>query len=117
MSAHNAAQENYGAANAQLADPGAGGTIYVDRNPCCVNVVTAAAEARTLAAPDRSGLIVTVALKTDGGDLALTVTNMNQTGNDTATAADAGDAITFTSIALGSSYVWRVLANDGYTLS
>lgn len=117
MSAHNAAQQLHDAAKAELSDPGAAGTIYVDRNPCVVNVVTAASEARTLAAPDRAGLIVTVALKTDGGDLALTVTNMNQAGNDTATAADAGDAISFVSIALGAAFVWRVLANDGYTLS
>ncbi len=117
MPGHNAAT-NLSNADKAIADPGASGTINVDRCPCVVDVVTAAAEGRTLAAPMKSGLIVTVGLKSDGGDLTLTVTGgMNQSGNSSAVAADAGDALTLVSIAVGTGFKWRVLANDGFSLS
>jgi len=117
MPGHNTAT-NLRNANSVLADPGAGETIHVDRNPCVVEVATVAAENRTLADPDRSGLLVTIGLKTDGDDLTISAeTAINQNGDDTAVMADAGDALTLVSVAKGSNHVWRVLANDGAALS
>lgn len=94
----------------ELKDPGSGGTIKFETYWGLVcSVVTTTAEARTLAQPDRVGIMGTVSLSTDGGDLTLTVTGGYNQGADTViTLADAGDFVTFISIKVGSSYYWRV---------
>lgn len=97
-----------------ITDPGNGGTITVDRDLSVVHVVTAAAETRTLAQPNKSGLTCTIVLYTDGGDCTLTVTGgFNQLAETTATLNDAGDAITFRSICVGGTYYWRVVESIG----
>lgn len=94
----------------RMTDPGASGTITVDRDRAVVPVVTATAESRTLAQPTKAGLICTVELDTDGGDLTLTVTGgYNQAAATSLTLGDAGDFVTFISIKVGASYYWRVL--------
>lgn len=118
MSGHNAAYE-LAQTDFDLDDPGNGGNIPSPGiNGGVVGLKTAAAETRTLDAPERSGLIMTLALKTDGGDCVVTASSgVNQTGNNTLTLADAGDEITLRSVPLGSSFVWRVASNDGVALS
>lgn len=99
---------------AEIEDPGSGETIYVTKNRGVCSVVTAAAEARTLAAPDREGLETMIALKTDGGDLTLTVTDgYNADGDTSITYDDAGDYVVFRSIDVGGSYYWRGIAQEG----
>lgn len=103
----------------KLPDPGAGGTIFPKGSLLICEMVTAAAEARTLADPDRSGVFLTLNLKTDGGNCTVTAaTAVNAAGNTTLTFADAGDTAVFVSIPDGASaYKWKIVGNDGVALS
>ena len=117
MSAHRTLKDMFRAFEptgpGQLQDPGSAGTITVGMYGQICSVTTATTEARTLAQPNRPGLIATVCLATDGGDLTLTVTGgYNQDADTVMTFADAGDFVTFISIKVGSSYYWRVLAKE-----
>lgn len=117
MSAHNVLQE-LGGAVFEMLDPGDAGSIGPDRYGAVCPVVTAGAETRTLAAPLRAGIVATVVLETDGGDLTLTVTNgYNSDGDTSITLADAGDFVTFMSIQVGDMYYWRVLAHEGVNVA
>jgi hypothetical protein len=89
-------------------DPGSGGTIEFKLWGQICSVDTTSGGSRTLAQPIRPGIVGTVALETDGGDLTLTVTGgYNQPGDTTITMADAGDFATLISVKVGDSYVWR----------
>ncbi len=97
-----------------ITDPGDGETITVDRQMAAVPVVTAGSETRTLAQPTKAGLYCTVAIDTDGGSLALTVTGgWNQAGDTALTLGDEKDFVVFHSIKVGSSYYWRVVKAEG----
>lgn len=101
----------------EITDPGDAGAIPVDKSGH-VNIVTAGAETRTLAAPSYAGQQLLVGLKTDGGNCVITcATAVNQTGNNTLTAADAGDALELVAIYSGANLRWRVRSNDGVTLA
>ncbi len=107
----------HNALTAVIADPGSAGAIPVDDSGH-VDIVTVAAETRTLAAPASVGELLLISMKTDGGDCVITcATGLNQTGNNTITMNDAGDSILLVGIAVGTNKRWRVVANDGCTLS
>jgi len=115
MSAHRTLKDMYrafeSAGPGRLADPGSAKTITFNMYGQICSVNTTGGGTRTLAQPDRPGLIETICLDTDGGDLTLTVTGgYNQDADTVMTFADAGDFVTFISIKVGSSYYWRVLA-------
>jgi hypothetical protein len=100
-----------------ITDPGDAGAIPVTSGGSCA-LVTAGAETRTLAAPTYVGQLITLYLKTDGGDCVLTcATAVNQTGNTSLTFADAGDEITLRAIESGANKRWRVVSNDGVALA
>lgn len=100
-----------------VADPGASGAIAVTRSGH-VELVTAAAETRTLAAPSFNGQMLLISLKTDQGDCVITcATTVNQTGNNTITLDDAGDALLLVAKQNGANLRWSVVSNDGTTLS
>ena len=100
-----------------IADPGAAGAIPVTDSGH-VDLVSAAAETRTLAAPTNVGQMLLVSLKTDGGNVTITcATTVNQTGNNTIVLGDAGDAILLVAKANGSDKRWSVVSNDGCALS
>ncbi len=101
----------------KIPDPGNAGAIEV-KNSGFVNLVSAGAETRTLAAPSFQGQELQLDFKTDGGDCVLTVaTTVNQTGNNTLTFADAGDQIILRAGRSGANLRWRVVCNDGVALS
>jgi predicted RecA/RadA family phage recombinase len=107
----------HNALTAVLTDPGNAGAIPVDDSGHC-DIVTAAAQTRTLAAPSDIGQLLLLSMKTDGGDCGITcATGINQTGNNTITMNDAGDSILLVGIANGANKRWRVVYNDGCTLS
>jgi predicted RecA/RadA family phage recombinase len=107
----------HNALTAELADPGNGGAIPVTDSGHC-DLVTTGAQTRTLAAPTYLGQLLLVSLKTDGGNCVITcATTVNQTGNNTITLDDAGDAILLVAKATGSNKRWSVVSNDGCTLS
>lgn len=113
MSAHNVLHELYSAPYL-MDDPGSGGTITVDRQFVVIPIVTAAAEARTLAQPTKAGLWCIPILKTDGGVCTLTVTGgFDAAGTTAALLSDAGDNMVFYSIVSGSSYYWRSMGASG----
>lgn len=118
MGAHNQLYEELITELVSL-DPGPGGLIDVDRNQQHVEIVTAGAETRTLDDPDNGGLILTISMKTDGGDCVIAVPNaFNAAGNNRITLNDAGDTVLLVSIAHGNiGWRWRLMANDGAALS
>jgi hypothetical protein len=99
---------------AEYPDPGDADTITVDRNPCVVGLVSAAAETRPLARPTRSGGTVFLYMKTDGGDITLTVTGgFNEDGETTFTFSDPGQFIFLQAAyeSSGGTYYWRKLSD------
>ena len=100
-----------------VSDPGNAGAIPVTASGS-VPIVTAGAETRTLAAPSAINQILTLYFQTDGGDCVVTVASaINATGNNTITLNDAGDSITLRGIHNGTTLCWRVMVNDGTSLS
>ena len=100
-----------------VTDPGAAGAIPVTDSGTC-QIVTAAAETRTLAAPTDVGQVLALSMKTDGGDCVITcATTVNQTGNNTITLNDAGDSVLLVAKANGTNKRWSLVANDGASLS
>lgn len=117
MSGHNVAQELL-QAELQVLDPGNGKAIVPDRSGAIVPLVTAAAETRSLPAPVKAGIQLTLVLKTDGGDCVVTASaGVNQTGNTILTFDTEGESVVLLSIPKGNAFVWRVTANDGVALS
>lgn len=107
----------HNALTAALTDPGAAGAIPVTDSGYCP-LVTAAAEARSLAAPTYAGQMLLLEMKTDGGDCTLTcATGLNQAGNTQAVFDDAGDTLLLVAVYVGANLRWRVVVNDGCTLS
>lgn len=103
--------------SATITDPGNAGAIPVTNGGTCA-IVTAGAETRTLAVPTNVGQMMTLAMKTDGGDCVITAAAaVNQTGNNTITLNDAGDTVVLVGVEVGSNKRWRVLVNDGASLS
>jgi len=122
MTAHRVLQDMAKSTELDLLDPGDAGTIELDRSLGVCSVVTAASETRKIGSPQRTGVIITVCLKTDGGDLAITgaggeILNSGSGTETTATMADAGDVLTLISVSKGSNIVWAILANHGAALS
>jgi len=102
---------------AEITDPGDAGAIPIT-NTGHVNLVTAAAETRTLAAPTYVGQMLQLNFKTDAGDCVVTcATLINQTANNTITFADVGDVVTLVAKLSGASILWSVVSNDGAALS
>jgi len=100
-----------------ITDPGNAGAIPVTDSGT-VQIVTAGAETRTLAAPTILGQQLLITMKTDGGDAVITVsTTVNQTGNNTITLNDAGDAVLLVAKQNGANLRWSVVSNDGASLT
>jgi len=101
-----------------IADPGDGGDIPVTGDGVCPIVTTGVDDTRQLAIPSYIGQEITLCLNTDAGDAVITVASaVNQAGNNTLTAADAGDEITLKAISIAAALAWRVVSNDGVALS
>lgn len=118
MSAHRTLNDIFKAFDSvgpgRLVDPGASGTITPTMWGQVCGVTTATAEARTLSQPTKPGVLAGVVLDVDGGNLTLTVTGGYNADADTSiTFADAGDFVLFYSIEVGTSYYWRVVAQEG----
>ena len=112
MSAHNAAKDLF--KTPPKPDPGDAGSIVVDRSPCIVNLVSAGAETRTLAVPSRVGALCTLVMKTDGGDITLTVTGgYNEDGDTSFTFSEVGQFVTFQAVDISGTLTWRKLSDYG----
>lgn len=95
-------------------DPGNAGTITPTMWGQVFLITTATTETRTLARPDKAGILTSVVLDTDGGDLTLTVTGGYNAEADTSIVfADAGDMVVFMSVKTGTTYQWTVVSHEG----
>lgn len=112
-----ALQELYPKAPVAIADPGNGKAIPVTKSGT-VAITTTGAETRTIAIPGLAGIELAISLDVDGGDCVITAASaINQTGNNTITLGDAGDTVVLKAIQKAGALVWRVVVNDGATLS
>ncbi len=111
MAIHNLLH-NLAVANWNLPDPGDAGAITNSKTGH-VNLVTTAAQTRTLAAPLKEGIILGLNFLTDGGDCVVTVASAyDDFGNTTITFDDAGEFVLLQSRKYGSGYRWRVLVSS-----
>lgn len=104
----------------EIPDPGNGGALPIAKCGYISLVTGASGETRTLGDPVRAGLLLVLAFKTDGGgDAVVTATSdITQTsGENVMTFSDAGEFVALYSIAVGSGFKWRQLANIGAALS
>lgn len=103
-----------------VVDPGDAGALPVDQS-ATVQLVSAGAETRTVAAPAFLDQRLKLYFLTDGGDIVVTSSAaFNTAGNNTITFADAGDTVILDAVATnaaGTTFAWRVLLNDGAALS
>lgn len=96
-------------------DPGDAGTIYADRFFNFVDLTTAAAETRTMAAADRPCFMV-LRLATHVGDCVVGFEGaINQASDIQATFDTAGDLLVL--VAMPNLGGWRLLVNDGCALA
>ncbi len=103
-------------AQAKLADPGNAKTILVNKSLAIVNLVSIAAETRTLGRPTKEGVFLSLHFYTDGGDITLTVTGGFDENNTTSyTFFDPGQFILFQSFYDGTNYYWRKISD--YSIS
>lgn len=101
-----------------IPDPGDDGIIIIDRQFAVVEIVSAAAEERTMAMPTTAGLICTLIMKTDGGSVDVQFsTAFNATGNVTSQFNDVNDTLLLVSVSTSSAYRWQLLVNSGTTLT
>ena len=97
-----------------LPDPGAGKRISTLEDLQICELVTVAAESRTLDNPTKAGNRLTLRMKTDGGDCTVTASNgFNVAGNTTAVFADVGDLLELVSVSHTTGFRWEVIANNG----
>ena len=107
----------HNALTAVLTDPGNAGAIPVTDSGH-VDIVSAGVETRTLAAPTDVGQLLLISFQTKVGNVTITcATAVNQTGNNTILLDTAADSILLVAVASGANKRWRVVYNDGCTLS
>ena len=99
-----------------IADPGASGAIPVTSSGH-VDIVTAGAETRTIAAPTFAGQGLLLSAKTIVGTATVTVSNIFDGTNNTVALTAAGQSIEFRATVSGASLVWALVFNRGTTLS
>ena len=103
--------------NNSISDPGDAEALPSYRSGVC-NIVSEGIETRTLAVPEAVGLRLALCFKTDGGDVTITVASaINQNGDNTILLNSAGDFIELVAVMIGANLAWRVVINDGCTLS
>jgi len=99
-----------------VADPGNGAQIPVPdhHNFVCLLTSGGSGETRTMAVCKFPGQRATIAFDVDGGgNVALNVGgDMNSAGNDTATFANAGQAIDLTGVQVAGALRWRCVVAD-----
>lgn len=120
MSGHSIAYDLYESitvGSSRLNDPGSGGSIVLEPGIShgVMELVSAAAEARTLADPHTSGLELLLLMTTDGGDITVTCTSaVDENGATTLTFDDVGDWVKLVSIEDASgTYAWQIIKEKG----
>lgn len=116
MSGHRIPYDLFSQQNKAIKDPGSAGTIRVDRDLAHVALVSAGAEARTLAVPTQANLRMLIYAKTLVGNVTLTITSGGDEAGDTSFVFTAtGQYLNLVSVEEGSTVRWRVVSSDGVT--
>lgn len=118
MTGHRHLQDSYKAPH-DLADPGDGAAIVVDKDHMVIGLAVAGTETNSLPDPEKPGINLTItAVTVPSGSRAITAaTALNQTGNTVMTFAAARDTVSLQSIPVSGGYAWQIRANDGVGLS
>lgn len=96
-----------------IPDPGDALTITVTEDLQMCEMVSVAAETRTLADPTKAGIRFVLRLLTDGGDITVTAANgFNSTPDTVATFADAGDLLSLVSVATSTAFRWEIMEGN-----
>ena len=96
-----------------MTDPGDGGLIHVTEDLQICEMVSAAAETRTLDNPTKPGIRFILRLMTDGGNVVVTAANgFNAAGETEATFADASDLLSLISVTHTSGYRWEIMEGN-----
>jgi len=101
-----------------IADPGDAGTIDPELGGVC-ELTSAGVETRTLGDPTFRGQVLDLMFIEDGGDITITASSpVNQAGNTSLVTSDVGDHLRLAGFFNATDgWEWRVIANDGWTLS
>lgn len=101
-----------------IADPGDTGTIDTEESGY-VNLVSGGVETRTLADPAFIGQILDLIFITDGGTITITASSpVNQNADTSLVVEDVGDHLRLMGAWNATDgWEWKVIINDGYTLS
>lgn len=93
-------------------DPGNGNTIIISKQLQSVPLVSAGAETRTLARPQKLGIFCWVWVQTYAGAITLTITGgYNQNGQTTFVFGAAGQWVLFGSAFDGTNLYWQMISN------
>ena len=99
-----------------LPDPGDGKTITVREDLLICEMVSIAAETRTLANPTKAGVRFVLRMRTDGGDIVVTATNGFAVAASTgfikkfATFNDASDLLNLISVKVSQGvFRWQIM--------
>lgn len=103
----------------EAVDPGDAGVILVEYPSIVELTIGAGVETNTCAIPSFIGQILILSVNTVGaGTRAVTFASaINKTGNTIATFAAAGDILILMGVRVAGVLCWRVVQNDGPTLS
>lgn len=97
-----------------VADPGDAKAIPLIHDLMYVPLVSTTTETRTVPVPTKAGLMMTLGMQTDGGDITVTVTSTYDGTNSTIVFNTAGDWVTLISIETAAgTFRWRILASSG----
>ena len=101
-----------------IADPSDAGALTANRSATIALTSTGVVDTRTLAIPSIAGITLLLSFDVDGGDLAVTAASgINVAGNTVMTFDTAGEYIKLEAAQVAGVLAWRVVANDGVTLS
>lgn len=117
MSAHRVLQDLFNAPHV-VTDPGDTKTITVDRQFSIVPIVTTGAATRTLAAPTKAGIVVTLMGETIVTGCTITVTGgVNDTSNTVIVLTVTGQYAILISERTGTTYAWNLVKSNCGTAS
>lgn len=116
MSGHRLPRDLFLAQNKAIPDPGTAGTINVNQDLSYVPLVSAAAETRTLAAPQQPDLRFLLEAKTATTTNTITVTvtgGFDEDGSTVFVFTNGGQFVEFISVEDGTDKRWRVVNSEG----
>jgi hypothetical protein len=115
MGRHNILAQLYDA-DYVVPDPGDAGTIVFSRWGQVCNLTSTTTETRTVAQPTKAGILAIINHDVASGTITTTITGgYNQAGTTDIATSTAGDRIVLISVKVGTSYLFRLVSQEGTT--